>query len=324
MSNIPKVTVIIPVYGTEKYIERCARSLFEQTLDDIEYLFIDDCTPDDSIGVLLRTLEDYPYRKNQVRIISMEKNSGQAAVRKRGMSEAGGEYQIHCDSDDWVEKDMYEKMYLLAKSSGSDIVTCNFYMESDVKTIIVENSDIPDPRLHINNDTGKTWWVLWCRLIRSQLIHEHEIYPIPGLNMWEDVYVNCRVYYFANHLSHINEPLYHYDVGRNDMITKRQDDAIIQNQVDCIKNIELFFKNVGFDGSPFLLARKCAVKSNYLWCGNSDLKKFKHCFPEVKKYAFECNWKYKICWECAAAGFYAPMALYLRKALSNKKSQSVS
>ena len=107
---MPKVSVIIPVYGVEKYIERCARSLFEQTLDDIEYLFIDDCTPDRSVEILKQVLDEYPHRKNQVIIHRMEKNSGQAAVRKWGMLNVAGEYVIHCDSDDWVDIYMYEAM----------------------------------------------------------------------------------------------------------------------------------------------------------------------------------------------------------------------
>lgn len=82
---MPKVSIIVPVYGVEKYIERCCRSLFEQTLDDIEYLFIDDCSPDRSIEILKKVLDEYPHRKNQVHIHRMGKNSGQAAVRKWGM-----------------------------------------------------------------------------------------------------------------------------------------------------------------------------------------------------------------------------------------------
>ena len=85
--TMPKVSVIVPVYGVEKYMERCARSLFEQTLDDIEYLFIDDCTPDRSIEILQQVLEEYPHRKPQVTIHRMEQNSGQAAVRKWGGAE---------------------------------------------------------------------------------------------------------------------------------------------------------------------------------------------------------------------------------------------
>ena len=85
---MPKVSIIIPVYGVEKYIERCARSLFEQTLDDIEYLFIDDSTPDRSIDILKRVLENYSHRKSQVNIHRREQNSGQAIVRNWGMQNA--------------------------------------------------------------------------------------------------------------------------------------------------------------------------------------------------------------------------------------------
>ena len=79
---MPKVSVIIPVYGVEKYISRCARSLFEQTLDDIEYIFVDDCTKDNSIGVLQEVLEQYPQRREQTRIVKLLVNSGQAGRSK--------------------------------------------------------------------------------------------------------------------------------------------------------------------------------------------------------------------------------------------------
>ena len=95
---MPKVSVIIPIYGVEKYIERCVRSLFEQTLDDIEYLFIDDCSPDGSVRIIMRILDEYPNRKEQVIIHRMEQNSGQAKVREWGMKNATGDYVIHCDS----------------------------------------------------------------------------------------------------------------------------------------------------------------------------------------------------------------------------------
>ena len=111
---MPKVSVIIPIYGVEKYIERCARSLFEQTLDDIEYIFIDDCTPDNSMIVLQSIIEKYRFRldkeKKVVRIEKMPSNSGLTAVRSHGMQLALGEYVIHCDSDDWVDRELYETM----------------------------------------------------------------------------------------------------------------------------------------------------------------------------------------------------------------------
>lgn len=69
MSNMPKVSVVVPVYGVEKYIERCARSLFEQTLEDMEFVFVDDCTKDNSIAILEKVILDYPKRKDQIKII---------------------------------------------------------------------------------------------------------------------------------------------------------------------------------------------------------------------------------------------------------------
>lgn len=124
---MPKVSVIIPVYGVEKYIERCARSLFEQTLDDIEFIFVNDCTLDNSINVLETTLEEYPKRKSQVQIINFEQNQGAAKAREIGMKTANGEYIIHCDSDDWVVKEAYETLYNIAKASESDMVICDWF-----------------------------------------------------------------------------------------------------------------------------------------------------------------------------------------------------
>ena len=78
----PKVSIIVPIYRVEEYIERCAESLFAQTFDDIEYIFVDDCSPDKSVEILQRTLEKYPHRKRLTRIERLSSNSGQAAPDK--------------------------------------------------------------------------------------------------------------------------------------------------------------------------------------------------------------------------------------------------
>lgn len=132
---MPKVTVIVPVYGVEKYIERCAISLFEQTLDDIEIIFVNDCTPDRSMEILDRIIEKYRFlfeeKKYIVRTESMLTNSGQAAVREHGTKLAIGDYIIHCDSDDWVEKTWLELMYEKADNENIDVVFCDYYRVID-------------------------------------------------------------------------------------------------------------------------------------------------------------------------------------------------
>ncbi len=121
---MPAVSVIVLVYKVEEYIERCARSLFGQTLEDIEYVFVDDCTPDASMEILERVLDGFPQRRSQVKVLHNEVNQGQAYSRRRGVEAASGDYIIHCDSDDWVEPDMYAKLYCKATAEGLDMVMC--------------------------------------------------------------------------------------------------------------------------------------------------------------------------------------------------------
>ena len=119
---MPKVSVIIAVYNVEAYIERCLHSLFSQTLNDIEYIFVDDATPDSSIELIYKTIESYPNRRNQIKVLRHTYNRGLAAARTTGMREATGEYIISCDPDDYIEQDMYEKMYLRAVETSADIM----------------------------------------------------------------------------------------------------------------------------------------------------------------------------------------------------------
>ena len=97
----PKVSVIITIYNREKYIVDCSRTLFEQTLEDIELIFVDDASTDHSITLLRTLLEQYPRRISQTKIICLEKNGGRAVARQTGIDHSTGEYVIHVDSDDW-------------------------------------------------------------------------------------------------------------------------------------------------------------------------------------------------------------------------------
>ena len=121
---MPKISVIVPMYNVEQYIERCATSLLEQTLDDIEYIFISDKSPDNSIGVLKKVLERFPSKAGFVRIVERPTNGGIAAVRRDGILLATGDFVIHCDADDWVDTNLYEKMYTEAIRTKADVVIC--------------------------------------------------------------------------------------------------------------------------------------------------------------------------------------------------------
>ena len=103
-----KISICVPIYGVEKYIRRCAISLFEQTYDNIEYVFVNDCSPDNSIYVLTETLKNYPYRQEQVKIVEQQKNRGLACARNKALESSTGDFVLHVDSDDYLEKNTVE------------------------------------------------------------------------------------------------------------------------------------------------------------------------------------------------------------------------
>lgn len=206
---MPKISVIVPIYGAEKYIKRCAISLFEQTLDDIEYLFIDDCTPDKSIDILCQVLKDYPNRKPQVTIHRMEKNSGQAAVRTWGMIHATGEYTIHCDSDDWVDKDLYGSMYEKAKERLADIAICDFSVTNGNENKHVRgcNEESKNSVL-VDMCSMKTSWSLCNKIIKTNLFQRDIIFPDD--NMGEDMALVIQLTTKASKVIHVPNVYYYY------------------------------------------------------------------------------------------------------------------
>lgn len=182
----PKVSVIIPVYKAEKYIEQCVRSLFEQTLDSIEYVFVDDCSPDNSIQVMQEILEEYPNRKPQVILIRHEMNKGVGQTRQDGIDVATGEYIIHCDPDDWVDTRLYLNLYDTAINTKADIIICDYEEVSQTSshTVVLDDinrgkdlfREIVNHRFHAS---------FWNKLISAKL---KNIYRIPhGINIWEDL-----------------------------------------------------------------------------------------------------------------------------------------
>ena len=182
-----RVSVCIPVYGVEKYIEKCARTLFEQTLQDIEYIFVDDCTPDRSIEILQKVLEEYPHRKNQVKVIRHEINQGVGAARNHAVAACTGEYVIHCDPDDWVELDMYETMYNKAKETDADMVYCAYRVESP-DTSRGNNirffSTGSEYRKAIGDESASP--SLWDKMFRASIALQNDCFPPDNICFAED------------------------------------------------------------------------------------------------------------------------------------------
>ncbi len=207
------ISVIVPVYGVEKYIRKSAESLFSQTLrEGIEFIFVDDCSPDSSIDILREVLEMYPERKSQVRILRHEKNKGLAGARMTGIEAARGEYVIHCDSDDWVDEDMYASMLAVARKEKADIVVCDYVSEYPRKSVAYSGNPGTTPRQMLSEMlAGRQHCSVWNKLIRRDLYRNLSPAWEEGVNMWEDVMVICRLVYFAHKVAYVPHAMYHYN-----------------------------------------------------------------------------------------------------------------
>ena len=245
MNNI-SVSVIIPMYNVEKYIEKCASSLFEQTLDDIEYIFVDDCSTDGTVSRLEQVIQNYPARIHQVRILKNASNMGSAATRNAGLSQANGMYIGWVDADDWTENSMYVTLYNLAIKTKADIVWCNYSLEYEEKSLAVstfiESKNKTD---FLQKYLNYPMTPLWNTLIKKDLYFSNKIAFLDGYDMWEDYNVTAKLYYFSQKSVHCDMILYHYRQTNADSMCKGK--ATYKKNVAKVKNasevLEFFSSN---------------------------------------------------------------------------------
>ena len=211
MAEKNKVSIIIPIFKVRSFIERCVCSLFEQTLKDVEYIFVDDASPDDSIDILKSCIERYPQRKDQVVILPHEHNQGLPAARNTGLAVATGEYVFHCDSDDFVEKDMLEEMYKAAKEKDADMVYCDFYLSFEKNERYMANPvyETADSMLRQGLLGGNMKYNVWNKLVRRRLYTDNDIHFPAGHAMGEDMTM-IRLAACAKSVAYVQKAFYHY------------------------------------------------------------------------------------------------------------------
>lgn len=202
-----KVSVTVPVYNTERYLRKCLDSLSAQTLREMEFILVDDGSTDDSPAIC----EEYSRNDNRFRVIHQQ-NGGLAVARQTGLSAAYGEYVIVCDSDDWVEPNMYERLYAAAIEDNADIVMCGYWAEYE------------DGRSSRHNRRQKAYegcefvketmlssaHMSWTNLVRRSLFAKTGASYQPGINLGEDALILFKLLKGNPHIVHINDNLYHY------------------------------------------------------------------------------------------------------------------
>ncbi len=285
----PQVSVIVPIYNSSKYIAKCCRSLFEQTLDSIQYIFIDDGSDDGSIDIVKEILSDYPNRKEQVIFIHYDKNRGVGAARNEGLKATKGDYIIHCDSDDWVEPDAYQTLYEKAVSEGADIVTCAYCIdyENGTSSIIVPAYDHRAQNLtfQLGPQTGS----LVLKLIRREFIVKNHL-QISKVLLWgEDFCLSLKSLLLSNLTVCVNRPFYHY-VQHSDSLTHTLTPEKCLSLIQCGRVIEEFLKDQGLiDHYSFQLNWLKFQLKQYLliFPQTRNIKMWKTVYPECHQGIFQ-------------------------------------
>lgn len=287
---MPKVSVIIPVYNVANYIERCARSLFEQTLDDMEFIFVDDTSPDNSIEILQEVISHYPERKYQVHIIRHSSNLGQGIARDNGFGIATGDFIAYCDSDDYVSRDMYKSLYEKAIQEKADVVYCDFFMAYSAHNEYYKTlGEDEDKTVFLGRYLSQGWSVLWNMIISRELLLAHNLHSPQGITYCEDFYLTVRILFYANKIVKINDAFYYYNRANNSSIMHKlsEKDALDERNT-YLDTIEFFTKNGVLTNYQKEMSWRILKNKQDLVLNPYQHHEFMNIYPESHKYIVSC------------------------------------
>lgn len=243
MTN-PKVSILIPIYGVEQYIERCAISLFEQSYDNIEYIFVDDATKDDSVAVLERVIDRYPNRKPAAKIIHHPVNKGISAARNTAVAVCTGDYLIHVDSDDYIATQAVKHLVERAITTNADIVLFDTTVLTN-NGVIIRQVSYSDKTTYIKRLLQHTEQCAhWNKFYRSEFYKQSGIRGEESVRFGEDYAVTPRIVHEARTITVLHEPLYFYETRNQSSYMHNLSRSAIESHYQADKVLVDWFHNV--------------------------------------------------------------------------------
>jgi len=249
----PKISVIVPLYKTERFVEKCVRSIMEQTFRDIEILCIDDCSPDNSAQIVRRLASD----DKRIKLIQHVENRGLGGARNTGILHARAPYIASVDSDDYIEPTMLEALYEGTMGEHYDVVVCGYDRVDETGKVLSKHlrsqksmDPIPDGQDPYKIANPAFWNKLW----RTSLYTENEIY-FPNHIYYQDAATTPRIFAYAKNVNFIGGEYYKYLV-RSDSITNKISD---KHKLDKYRELDLvkeFFIERGLYGKYHNAFRK--------------------------------------------------------------------
>lgn len=266
-----KLSICVPIYGTEKYIERCARSLFEQNVQDVEYIFVNDCTKDQAVEVLRRVISEYPNLRDHVRIINHEKNLGLAGARLTGLQNAKGYYVWFVDSDDYIQKGAIAE--LVQYMDGiNELIAFNYLYDRNGKI-----SRFTEKPFTVSNVlTNIVSPSIWKCVTKRSLFFDNNIFPVVGINVSEDYLLISRLIVASKKTIFLDSQyLYFYELGNEGSYLHNPNLKSVENTADASIIVAQYYIEKGI-AKQYKHALAIKVAMSYLALASID-KKNKRC-----------------------------------------------
>ena len=282
---MPKVSVIVPIYNTEKYLSRCIDSILNQTFKDFELLLIDDGSTDKSGEIC----DDYAKKDNRIKVFH-KSNGGVSSARNLGLDEAKGDFIAFCDSDDWVSPDMYERLYKKAILFAADIIYCDFYMNYGGNDNRVYKTIFPskDKTVFLRNYIS-SFTTLCNVLIHRDLCVERNLHFPLHIVYREDYHFSIRLYYYAKVIEKVSIPLYYYDRSNVNSALHQRANRKVNDELICDLDIVSFFtKEKVIDRYKDKLSWGILRDKQDLVLDAKTHKDFLSIYPESHAYIWSC------------------------------------
>lgn len=300
------VSYIIPIYNVSGYIEKSVGSLLEQSYSNIEYIFINDCSSDDSEIKLCRIIEDFPERRNKIKVITNEQNLGSATSRNIGLDTAQGEYVMFADSDDWISMDYVESMVRQIDSGNYDIVYCDYFESYNNHDNRISQTYGQDNIECIRAMLGRGMHgATWNKIYRRSFLLASKQRFIDGADLFEDVSWNIRLFACTKQISYLSQAFYHYVQYNNNSIIKSMSSTEKKRNraLQRIENVRVacdYLIALGFEEklSKEMKEWKLMAKNDLIDDkDDSSLQSWINTFPEADAAIIKCNkitWNYKL------------------------------
>ena len=262
--KLPLVSLLIPIYKVENFIDRCLISLFSQTYKNIEFVFVDDCSPDNSVKHIYKLLDDYPLIKSMVKVIHHERNRGLTAARHTALLAATGEYVWHIDSDDFIAIDAVEVLVQQAVEHNADMIV---FQAKEIRGNIeyfIENLIPKDKNEYLQLAlTRCCHYEIWLRFCRQELYENLSFDERIGSG--EDYATTPRLIFLSSIIVYLPKVCYYYIRGNENSYTATSNVSMIESHKLVMSLLSDFFFHIDYDYFyPLVIQAKYFLKVHML------------------------------------------------------------